>query len=518
MTINMPPPGATRSSTGPLRISGGLVLLAADDPTPRKRDLLVEGGRVTAVLEPDQPSAPADPFDASGLILIPGLVNSHVHSSGNLIRSLTDRWNLELQLNAGPAFRGVLSTREKYLTTLLGAVEMVSRGCTSCYDIFFEAPLPSAEGFGAVAAAYRDVGIRAVVAPMVSDRSFYDAVPGLLDALPQPAAARLRASPARPWQQTLAAVEAAFAAWPSSDILGFAIAPTIPMHCTDDFLRGAAAFARGNGIGLHTHLAESRVQAVYGAQVYGMSITRHLAQLGLLSGNFTGAHAVWIDAEDARILAAHGASVAHAPGANMRLGVGLAAVRMMLEAGLSVGLATDSRLCSDNLNMFEAMRLASYASRVRGYDRAPWLSTREAFALGTTGGARALGLEGRIGRLTAGHAADIVFLDRHNTNYVPLIDLVHQLVHAEDATAVRHVMIAGRMVYRDRGFPHLDLPALFAEVESAASRIRDENAPRLAEVAALEPAVLDICGCFARAPLGIERFVRDDLTCEGVTP
>jgi cytosine/adenosine deaminase-related metal-dependent hydrolase len=495
---------------------GGLVLASAE-AAPRLADLLVEGGVIRALLEPGQPH-PDDEvtqrLDATDCILIPGLANTHIHSSGNLVRSPTDRWNLEIQLHLGGAYRGQPTPQQKYLSSMLGAVEMISRGCTACYDIFFEAPLPTADGLAEVARAYLDIGMRAVVAAQVSDIPFQRVIPGLMEALPAATQERLRTRPPPAGAEVLRALEAVADAWPRGQSrVQFAVAPTIPMHCTDGFLRDCAAFARGLGVGLHTHLAESKVQAVVGRERYGKSIVGHLLDLGVLSERFTAAHAVWIDAEEARILGAEGCAVAHAPGSNMRLGVGVAHTRTMLDAGIALGLATDSRVCSDNLNMFEAMRLASYASRIQGYDRSNWLSTREVLRAGTEGGARALGLGGVTGRLEPGFAADIVFLDRRSTNYVPLVDLVNQLVHAEDATAVRHVMIAGRMVYRDRAFPDLDLPRLLAEAEQASEEIRAGTAPLIAAAEVETDEVLSICGCLAQRPLGFSRFVGGEFAC-----
>lgn len=509
---------ATRQdeATGWTRIAGGFVLTAAGD-APRHCDLILEGGTIRALADPGETrpeDAVATRVDATDCILVPGLANTHVHSSGNLVRSPTDRWNLEIQLHLGGTYRGQPTPRQKYLSALLGAVEMISRGCTACYDIFFEAPLPTADGLAEVARAYLDIGMRAVVAAQVSDIPFQHVIPGLLEALPEPTQARIRNRPPPAGAEVLAALEKVAVAWPRGQSrVRFAVAPTIPMHCTDGFLRNCAAFARGHGIGLHTHLAESKIQAVVGRQRYGTSIVRHLLGLGVLSETFTAAHAVWIDEEEARILGAQGCSVAHAPGSNMRLGVGVARTRMMLEAGVSLGLATDSRVCSDNLNMFEAMRLASYASRIQGYDLGHWLSTTEVLRAGTEGGARALGLAGVTGRLAPGFAADIVFLDRRNTNYVPLVNLVHQLVHAEDATAVRHVMIGGRMVYRDRTFPGIDLPALLAEAEAASAEIRASTAPLIAAAEAETAEVTSICGCLAQHPLGFSRFVGGEFAC-----
>jgi 5-methylthioadenosine/S-adenosylhomocysteine deaminase len=486
--------------------SAGLVL--ADARTqPRKSDVVIQDGEIIDIV----PAGAADTassvcVDASGLILMPGMLNAHTHSSGNLMRSFSDAWNLEQQLNAGPAFRGEQTPREQYLTALIGAMESVSRGGTACYDVFYEFPLPSGQGIGQVMQAYRDVGMRSVIAPMLSDVSFYRAVPGIFDALPKEVQAQLTSRPASGWQSIMAAMESLLRL-PFDDQVKLAIAPTIPAHCSDDFLKAAAQFARANGLGFHTHLAESKVQAVSGIERYGCSITRHLLRLGILDERFVGAHGVWIDKEDMAILADHGAGVAHNPGANMRLGVGVAAAREMLDAGLHVGIGTDSRVCSDNLNMFEALRLASYCSRIHGYDQHSWLNSREAFELATEGSARLLGYEGRLGRLAPGYRADIVFLDAANSNYVPLVDLVNQIVNAEDATAVRHVMVDGRMVYVDRGFPGLDVAAINQEIQAAHERLRSANAPRVERAKELESYFGDICSGLGSRAHTINRFI-----------
>lgn len=488
-------------------LCSGLVVADAHTP-PSVSDITVNDGKIEKV-SPAGTAADASTsirIDASGLILIPGLLNAHTHSSGNLMRSLSDSWNLEQQLNAGPAFRGRQTSREQYLTALIGAMESISRGCTACYDVFYEFPLPSEQGISQVVQAYRDVGMRAVIAPMLSDVSFYRAVPGIFEALPDGIKKQLESKPSTGWQSIISNMETllniAF-----DDRIKLAIAPTVPAHCTDDFLKASAQFARAHGLGLHTHLAESKVQAVSGSMRYGRSITQHLHKLGILDERFVGAHGVWISQDDMAILAGQGSGIAHNPGANMRLGVGVAAVRDMLDSGLNVGIGTDSRVCSDNLNMFEAVRMASYSSRIHGYDQHHWLSSRECFALATEGSARLLGYDGKLGRLAAGYQADIVFLDAANSNYVPLVDLMNQLVHAEDATAVLHVMVDGRMVYLDRAFPGMDVAAVNLEVQAAHERLLNENAPELARSRGLESVFADICSGLASHPHPVNRFI-----------
>src|SRR6266567_1698190 len=196
--------------------------------------------------------------------------------------------------------------------------------------------------------AYVDVGMRAVVALMVADRSFYEAIPGLYDALPQPLKERVAEFRLPPGE---AAIRTALRDWSfDRDRVRPAVAPTIPHHCSDAFILGCADLAREFDVGLHSHVAESKVQAVTGIRVYGRTQTAHLDELGVLGPHFTVAHGVWLDEDDMARLGDHGASVAHNPGSNMRLGAGLADARAMLERRVNLGIGTDGASCSDNPN------------------------------------------------------------------------------------------------------------------------------------------------------------------------
>ncbi|MBV8491941.1 MAG: amidohydrolase family protein, partial [Alphaproteobacteria bacterium] len=181
-----------------------------------------------------------------------------------------------------------------------------------------------------------------------------------------------------PGEATLAAVRAALADW-SFDRANIrpAVAPTIPHHCSDDFIRGCANIARDFDVGLHSHVAESKVQALAGIKLYGKTLTAHLDELGALGPQFTVAHGVWLDDDDMKRLGDRGASIAHNPGSNMRLGAGLADARAMLDAQVNLGIGTDGANCSDNQNMYEAMRLASFVSKVQGPEWRRWMTTTE---------------------------------------------------------------------------------------------------------------------------------------------
>ena len=429
-----------RAEPGWQLIRGGRVV----DPAQRRApalDILVEDGVIRAVGTGLAAPEGATMVEAAGFLLHPGLVNAHTHGHGGLARGQGDRWTLELLLAASPWIGGGRGPADKHLSTLLCAAEMVLKGCTTAYDLTVEVPLPTVEGLDAVAEAYARVGMRAVVAPMVADRSLYQAYPALMEALPEALRDQVTKLGAAPWRETLAAMEAALRGWRwAAEDIRFAVAPTIPLHCSDEFLCGCRDLARAHGVALHSHVGESRLQATEGLRRYGASLVRHLDRLGLIGPDFTAAHGVWLDDDELRLLAGRGASVAHNPGSNMKLGNGMFRLHRALELGVNVGLGTDGVSSSDNSNMYEAMRLAAFTSHVQVPDPTQWASAEQVWHAATRGAGRAAGMA-HVGALTPGMAADIVFLDLAVPHWMPHNATLNQLVHAEDATAVRHVMI-----------------------------------------------------------------------------
>jgi guanine deaminase len=469
--------------------------------------VLIRGNTIAEIMVPGA-AAPeqAERIEAGDRLLMPGLINAHTHSHGGLAKGSGDRWTLELLLNAGPWLSAHRTAEHMYLSSLLGALEMVRKGCTGCYDLYLELPLPTVEGVEAVGQAYRDVGMRAVVAPMTADYTFYQAIPGLLEALPQAQRHQMAAMRMQPGQAIIAACRNLLDQVPfDGSPLRLALAPTIPLHCTDELIVANRDLAREYDVGLHMHLAESRVQAVSGLKRYGKTLTAHLDELGFIGPNFTAAHAVWLGDDDIQRLADRGASVAHNPGSNLRLGSGMAAAHDMVQAGVNVGIGTDGANCSDNQNMFEAMRFASFVSRVRSQDYERWLPTEQVLRMATEGSAIALGFGDDVGCLAPGYKADIVFLDLNHINYLPLNDPAHQLVHTEDGSAVDSVMIDGRMVLHQGQFQiGIDFASLRSRVENARETLaeRTRDARQLAE--ALEPHVGRFCIGLARQPYPVQ--------------
>ena len=353
---------------------------------------------------------------------------------------------------------------------------MVLKGCTAAYDMYFEFPTATREGVEAIGQGYSDLGLRAVLAPMMADITLFHAIPGLLEALPDPLQSRAASMAAAPYEQHIGMCKEILDNWSfDRDFVRPALGPTIPLHCSDDFLSACRNLSDEYDVGIQMHLAESRVQAVAAQTRYGKSLAAHVDGLGLLTERFTGAHCVWLDDEDMHRMADSSATIAHNPGSNLRLGSGIARARAMLERGNTVGIGSDGSGSSDNQNMFEALRMAAFVSRTQRAEPSEWLGTWEVLQMGTTGGARVLGMEDQIGQIAPGFKSDIVFLDLTNVNFVPLNDAANQIVNCEDSSAVDSVMIGGRMVLQQRKFTSFDYHALQNQVAEAVVRLRDVN-------------------------------------------
>ncbi len=361
----------------------------------------------------------------------------------------------------------------------------------------------------AIARAYGDVGMRAVLAPAVADIVFYEVVPGLMDLLPKELRKRVESIQAAPTAELLrlSAETVRRLHGTGNDRIRVALAPTIPTQCTDEFLEGCARLAREHGVGVHTHLSESKIQAITARRRWGKTAVARLEEVGLLGPSFVGAHSVWLTEDDMRRLAAAGGAVAHNPASNLRLGSGIAAVREMLDAGVTVGIGCDGSMSSDNQNLFEAMRIAGLVGNVRfPHDTARWLSALEIWRMATAGGARALGFGADLGAIEPGRKADLVLLRADSTFLRPLNDVMGSLVYVETGAAVDTVLVDGRVVVRGGRVLTVDEDRLRARAQEAADRIRVKNAAAWTFAAEMAPYLSMACRAVAAAPYPVNRY------------
>jgi 5-methylthioadenosine/S-adenosylhomocysteine deaminase len=492
-----------------LLITGARVLTSAADSAPLA-SLLVEGDRIAAILPPGAEVEDAAHHDASGRLIIPGLINAHSHGHGALAKGAGDKWDLALLLAHGPWISGGRGIAEKRLSTTLNAVEMLKKGCTAAFDLHAEFPASTAEGLDAIAEAYAAAGLRAVLAPMIADRTFFQATPGLIEALPEAHRERAAAMRMADSASILATLDGVARGWRhGASGIALGIAPTIPLHCTDAFMQGCQRLADEYGLRMQSHVSEARYQAAAGEVTYGSTLLAHMDRLGLVTPRFSVAHGVWLTPEDLALLAQRGAGLAHNPGANMRLASGIAPARAALQAGVTVGIGTDGSSSSDNQNMFEAMRLAAFASRLwEGAEEADWLGTAETVRLATAGSAAILGLE--AGVIAAGKLADLTFLDLDHINWLPLNNVANQLVWTEDGSAVRDVMVGGAWKLREGKVLGVDEAKLATDAREAAARLTATNAATRVWCDEIAPHVACHCRALAGRFTRVKRLLKAD--------
>jgi len=468
-------------------LHGGHVLSPDGDALVRA-DVLVRDGTIAGV-GVGLDDAGAEHVDAGHCLVLPGFANGHTHAHGALARgAVPDRVSLEGFLACAPALTGQRSVDDIRLSATLAAVELARKGCTSCIDMAGQLPQPTVEGILAVGEAYAQVGLRAVVAPMVSDRTLYQAYPALTADLPAQLQAQARAITPPATRDLLEVLREAQRRWPfDRGLVQLGVGPAIPLHCSDELLAGCGAIARAFDVPLQTHLLESRLQAL--AQGPGESAVQRLLRLGCLGPRTTLAHGVWLDDADLQAIAASGATLVHNPASNLRLGSGLARLRHWLDAGVRVAIGTDASNTSDGQNMFEATRLASYLSRIATPDWAQWVDASQAFTLATQGAS-----------VAPGQRADLVLLDLAQPHFIPLRHPLRQLVFGESGAGVRRVLVAGRTVFADGRVTGVDEPALRTHAQERAAALDAACAPAAAWAAAALPAIAAFCGAAPRFP------------------
>jgi 5-methylthioadenosine/S-adenosylhomocysteine deaminase len=388
-------------------------------------------------------------IDARGHVVLPGLINTHTHAAMVLYRGLADDLALMdwLTKYIFPAEAKTVSPEFVRIGTSLAALEMIESGTTTFADMYyFEDD---------VAAATREAGLRAVLGQSVIQFPVADAK-----------------TPA----DALARAEAFIARWKDDPLITPAVAPHSAYTLDGATIKAARALASRYGVPLLIHLAETKDEIKIVEAAHHQSPTRYLDSLGVWSGRSLAAHAVWLDQADMGILSSRGVGVAHNPESNMKLASGVAAVPAWIARGMRAGLGTDGAASNNDLDMFEAMRVAALLQKVSTGDPQA-LSARQALELATRRGAEALGLADRIGSLEPGKQADIITVAMDGARQTPMFDPQSHLVYVSRGDDVRTTIVAGRVLMRDRQVLTLNAPAVLRDANAMAEKVRLAVAP-----------------------------------------
>lgn len=380
-------------------------------------------------------------MDGSGLLFMPGLINTHGHSSMSLLRGLSDDVALQvwLQQKIWP-MEAKFSEREVYAGSALSILEMIKGGTTTFLDMYIY--------MDEVARLVEQTGIRAVltrgVLGMCSEQEQLEKLAGAV-------------SFAKEWNHA------------ADGRITTMLSPHSPYTCPPALIHKFVVAAHDLGASLHTHMSETKLEVQQCITDYGVTPAAHLQQLGFFSRPALVAHGVHVNSEEIQLLAEHKVSVAHNPGSNLKLASGIAPVVDLLKAGVNISLGTDSAASNNNLDMFEEMNLAALIHKgVSGDPTA--IPAIEALRMGTEYGAKALGLS-QVGGLGTGKKADFIALSLQQAHFVPQNDLLSHIVYSAGAQDVEHVWVNGVQLIRHKECLTMDEEKICFEAEAALKRI-----------------------------------------------
>ncbi len=393
-------------------------------------------------------------IDATGTLVMPGLINAHTHAYMSLFRNYADDMELFDWLDKVDAIEDQMTGEDCYWTTMLSIVEMIKTGTTCFVDMYIR---PSVDGVktgpkGSVAGAVNDSGMRAYLGRGVVGEDGDE-------------------SSLRRLNEFLMDYEL----HKGSDRIKFILAPHAPYTCEQSMLKLVRDTGVKNDLMAMIHISESDSEMKVIAEKYdGMTPVEYVAKSGLFDLPTIAAHLVKATDEDIKLLKEKNVSVAINPRSNMKLGNGFAPVQKFIDAGLNVCLGTDGSGSNNTQNMFQEMQFASLV--YKGSERqAKCVDAREVVKFATLGGAKALGMDGKLGVIKEGALADIILLDLNVPEFVPRNDIVSAFCYSANGSEVKTMLINGDVVMEDRKITKFDEEEVYEECNKIANRLGMEK-------------------------------------------
>lgn len=382
-------------------------------------------------------------IDASGKVVLPGLINTHTHIPMVLFRGIADDLDLQEWLT-----KYIFPAEAKNVTrdfvvagTRLGLAEMIRGGTTTYVDMYYFED--------AIAEETKRAGVRAVLGETVIDFPVPDN---------------------KTWAEAMAYTERFLKRWKNDPLIIPAIAPHAPYTVSTAHLKEAQALAEKYDVPFVIHIAEAPTETEFMAKTYQDRSVPYLDKHGLLTPRVIGAHMVHVNEAEIATLKERGVGVGHCPQSNMKLASGTAPVPQMLRAGVSVGLGTDGAASNHDLSMWEEIDTAAKLHKLITQNPTT-ITAAEALAMATIGGAQAIDLEREIGSLEAGKRADLIIVDLGAVHLTPMYNLYSHLVYATKASDVTETIVNGKVLMRNRRLTTLDEEAIKREARAWQQRV-----------------------------------------------
>ncbi len=443
---------ATVCAQGPRQVAlvianGTVVTMDAGGRVISDGAIAIDGSDIVAVdttAAIEQQFRGRETLDATGQVVLPGLVNTHTHAPMALFRGLADDLALMEWLNSYifPAEAKMVSPEFVRAGTRLAALEMIQSGTTTYADMYYFED--------EVARETKAAGLRGVLGQTVIQFPVADAkTPG----------------------DGLARAEAFIKAFRGDPLITPAVAPHAMYTLDGPTLTATRELSKKYGVPTLIHLSETRDEQKTATERGASSPTAYLDGLGFLGPGVLGAHGVWVTDADIGILKVRGVGISHNPESNMKLASGTAPVPAYLRAGVALGLGTDGAASNNDLDMFEAMRMASLLHKLQSNDPRA-VPARTALEMATIGGARAMGMDRLVGSIERGKRADVILVGMSAARQTPLYDPISHLVYVTRGDDVRTTIVHGRVLMRNRAVLTLDEAAVIAEARTWSDRIR----------------------------------------------
>jgi len=409
-----------------LVVSGGtLVTMDANSRVIEDGAIAIQNGSIAAIGErADMESRyqARKAIDASGALVLPGLINGHAHAAMSLFRGFADDHALNdwLQKYIFPAEAQNVTEDFVEWGTQLSMAEMIRGGITTYADMYYFED--------AVARVTKKAGMRGILGETIVD-------------FPAPD----HRTPAAALEYTQKFIDQ----WRNDPLVTPAVAPHSIYTLSEKNLQAACALARRNGVPILIHVAEAPFETAQSRSRHGLSPVAYLERIGLLGPDVVAAHCVWVDSADIAALGRFDVGSVHSPSSNMKLAAGVMPVVEVLAAGNRLGLATDGAASNNSQDLFEEMDLAAKLQKVARMDPRA-LPAKQVLEMATIRGAQALHLEKQIGSLEEGKRADLILVDTTGPHAAPMYNVYSQLVYALKGSDVRTVVIDGKLVMEER--------------------------------------------------------------------
>lgn len=408
--------------------------------------------------------------DTAGRMVVPGFVNAHAHSYSSILKGSVESDPLDIYMIAVIAAGAAMTPREIYVAAQLDALAMLHTGVTSVIDHYSERPALSGEGLDAVMSGFSDIGMRATVATMFADKPYIETIPVDRGLLPPDVLAAAAAHKGPDLDAYFGVMEKAVTAGKESARVRAILGVDGPQRCSDRLMEMTGDFQKRHRCGLHTHMLETKTQAVM-RPANGPGFVRRMLELGLLDERSSLVHFIWSREDDIEAAAEAGVTVVHSPMSNAMLGAGVAPILRLRAAGIPVAYGTDGSNCGPP-SLLESMRMGCYLMRLTDPEFEAWPDAKTVLSEGYSAGARALGRPGEIGRLEAGLRADVTVLDPPGYLHRPMGDPYRHILYYENGGSTEHVWVDGVQVVTSGKVTTVDEQALVAEAAEIAERRR----------------------------------------------